>query len=317
MVHRPRYDDWSWPKGKPWQGEVLAATAAREVAEETGHTAVLNRRLGSTCYPVAAGQKVAHYWGARAVGGCFAPSEEVDELRWLPPGEAADLLSYPHDRALLAGLTGATAITGTVLLVQHAKAGRREDWAGADELRPLTPVGRQQAEALAKLLPLFGVQRVYCAPRTRCRQTVEGLAADLGLPIREEPLLSEEGYHADREAGLGRLLEIAAAGPAVVCSQRRVIPDLVSRLAREAGLPVADSIPSRKGSFRVLSFTDGSSSAGSSSGPVLLADDYYDDPQHQDGRRRPDGAPQSGQCSAGQCSAGQHSAPGGSTLGGR
>ncbi|HEV7450283.1 MAG TPA: NUDIX hydrolase [Pseudonocardiaceae bacterium] len=273
LVHRPRYDDWSLPKGKPHSGETLPVTAVREVAEETGHTVALGSRLGSTRYLVRWGQKVAHYWAARPTGGSFSPSEEVDELRWLPLAKAPELLTHQHDRTLLAGLDDETAVTNTVLLVRHGEAGERETWQGDDDLRPLTTTGQRQAEALRTLLPLFGAARVYSAPPVRCRQTVEGLAADLGVPIVEEPLLSEEGYRADPAAGLRRLVEIAteASGPAVVCSQGGVIPDLVSTLTDSAGLK-QPAEPSRKGSFWGLFF-----GRGSSPPPVLLTADYYDD----------------------------------------
>lgn len=279
VVHRPRYDDWSWPKGKPRKGELSVCTAVREVAEETGHTAVLGPRLGSTRYQTAAGPKVAHYWAARSVGGCFTAGEEVDELRWLSAFEAADLLTYPHDRALLAGIELATAVAGTVALVRHAKAGRRAEWHDDDALRPLTEAGRRQAAALRELLPLFGPRRVHSAPVARCRQTVEGLAADLGVPVIDEPLFSEEGYLADPRGGLRRFTQIAAGtvgcAPrlAVVCSQGGVIPDLLSRLAGAAGLRQAQLPPSRKGSFWVLSFSGDHPTA-----MTLLAADYYDDP---------------------------------------
>lgn len=273
VVHRPRYNDWSWPKGKPVPGEVLPATAAREVTEETGHTAVLGPKLGSTRYPVTAGTKVAHYWAAHATGGQFEPSDEVDELRWLPPAEAAGLLSYPHDQTLLARLRLATAVTGTVLLVRHAKAGKREEWDGDDALRPLTTAGWRQAEALRALLPLFGAQRVHSVPLLRCRQTVEGLAADIGVPVIEEPLLSEANFAADPQAALDRLIEIAPGpGQAVLCSQGGVIPDAVGRLARASGLELPDPPPSRKGSCWGLFFCDPPPSLS------LLSADYYDDP---------------------------------------
>lgn len=274
VVHRPRYDDWSWPKGKPHGREPLPVTAVREATEETGYAAVLGCRLGSTHYPVAAGEKVAHYWAARAVSGHFVPSEEVDQLRWLSPADAAELLSYPHDRILLADLATAVATTATVLLVRHAKAGRREAWPGDDQLRPLTAAGRRQAAALRELLPLFGAARVYSAPPVRCRQTVDALAADLGVPVITEPLLSEQDYPAAPEAALQRLCSIAAGpGPAVVCSQGRVVPDLVSRLADAGRLELSNPLPSRKGSFWVLSFGGGPGS------PTLLAADYCDDPR--------------------------------------
>lgn len=273
VVHRPRYNDWSWPKGKPVPGEALPATAVREVAEETGYSAVLGPKLGSTYYPVTAGSKVAHYWAAHATGGCFEPSAEVDELRWLPPAEAARLLSYPHDHTLLARLRLAITVTGTVLLVRHAKAGKREEWDDDDALRPLTTAGRRQAEALRGLLPLFGPQRVHSVPLLRCRQTLDGLAADLGVPVIEEPLLSEAAFAADPQAALDRLIEITPGpGPAVLCSQGGVIPDAVRRLARASSLELADPPPSRKGSFWGL-FFDSSPAA-----LPLLAADYYDDP---------------------------------------
>ncbi|HEX8935993.1 MAG TPA: NUDIX hydrolase [Pseudonocardiaceae bacterium] len=272
LIHRPRYDDWSLPKGKPHAGETLPATAVREVVEETGCTVTLGPRLGCTRYPVSAGQKVAHYWVARPIGGDFRPSNEVDELRWLPVPKALELLSHQHDRTLLTGLEARTAVTSAVLLVRHADAGDRESWQGDDELRPLTVEGHRQAESLRAVLPLFGARRVYSASPLRCRQTVEGLAADLGVPISTEPWLSEEGYASNPAADHTRLLEIAAepGGPAVVCSQGGVIPDLLRNLPGSTGSELTD-VP-KKGSYWALFFASSSPTP-----PILLAADYYDD----------------------------------------
>ncbi len=103
VVHRPRYDDWSFPKGKADRGgEPDEDTALREVAEETGLRCELGRPLPSVSYTDHRGRpKIVRYWCMRPAGGAFAPTEEVDEIRWLPPAEARSLLTYDHDRALM------------------------------------------------------------------------------------------------------------------------------------------------------------------------------------------------------------------------
>jgi 8-oxo-dGTP pyrophosphatase MutT (NUDIX family) len=102
IVHRPRYDDWSLPKGKLEEGEAPEAAALREVDEETGMTCRLGRHLGTQGYVDQRGRpKTVDYWLMEAVGGDFVPGEEVDELRWLDAGEARRLLSYERDRELL------------------------------------------------------------------------------------------------------------------------------------------------------------------------------------------------------------------------
>ncbi|MFM8305215.1 MAG: NUDIX hydrolase [Actinomycetota bacterium] len=110
IVHRPRYDDWSFPKGKQDPGETDEETALREVAEETGVTCVLGRYLGAVRYRDHRDRaKVVHYWRMEPDAGhhgAFVPNDEVDRLHWCGPEEAATLLTYGHDRALLTGLEG-------------------------------------------------------------------------------------------------------------------------------------------------------------------------------------------------------------------
>jgi 8-oxo-dGTP diphosphatase len=105
LVHRPRYDDWSLPKGKVDGDETWLATAVREVDEETGLAVEVGASLGDVTYPVrrhgVSATKVVRYWALRAAGGAFTPNEEVDELRWLPATEAAALLSYDLDREVV------------------------------------------------------------------------------------------------------------------------------------------------------------------------------------------------------------------------
>ncbi len=104
LVHRPRYDDWSLPKGKVDPGERDEETALREVEEETGLRCVLGEPAGTTRYRDSKGRdKVVHYWMMEppAAAGAFVPNHEVDELRWCTVAEAAERLSYAHDRKLL------------------------------------------------------------------------------------------------------------------------------------------------------------------------------------------------------------------------
>jgi 8-oxo-dGTP diphosphatase len=264
LVHRPRYDDWSLPKGKLARGERPLAAAVREVGEETGFAAAMGVRLGESHYRVPQGEKVVYYWSARVGAGSFEPNSEVDELRWVDPGSADVLLSYERDREVLDRFRKLGPPPRTVLLVRHAKAGSRYEWSGEDDLRPLSDKGHEQAEALDAMLGLFAPERAYAAPPLRCPQTIQPLADRFGLDIQPEPLLGEEAYWKDPDAGLARFLELAD-GPdvPVVCSQGGVIPDLVRRLTGEA------EPASRKASTWVLGFT---------AGHVVNAD-YYGAPE--------------------------------------
>jgi 8-oxo-dGTP diphosphatase len=106
VVHRPRYGDWSLPKGKLDAGESFEDAALREVEEETGLRCRLGHELESTRYVDGKGRpKIVRYWMMEPAGGEFEPNDEVDELCWMPLPEAVERLSYEHDRELLASLS--------------------------------------------------------------------------------------------------------------------------------------------------------------------------------------------------------------------
>jgi 8-oxo-(d)GTP phosphatase len=273
LVHRPKYDDWSLPKGKPEPGEHLLETAVREVREETGLAVIVGRRSVRTGYDVLGPDggpvpKEVDYWTAQWTRGDFVTNNEADQLRWLALDDAAELCSHPHDRDVLADL-GRTdvPVAPTLLLVRHARAGSRAEWDGPDELRPLDDRGIAQARRLAEVLPLFGPTAVYTAERVRCRQTVEPLAERLGLPILPLPELGEEEFAADPEAGMAAIERFLAPRPdpgvTVVCSQGGAIPSVLMVLgARWEG--TRPYPPAAKGSVWVLGGRPG----------ALLAD-YY------------------------------------------
>jgi 8-oxo-dGTP diphosphatase len=102
VIHRPDHDDWSLPKGKLVSGESAEEGALREVLEETGLECEIERPAGCTSYIDSRGRdKIVGYWIMRSLGGQFAPSEEVDEMRWLTVEAAMPVLTYPVDRLLL------------------------------------------------------------------------------------------------------------------------------------------------------------------------------------------------------------------------
>lgn len=101
LVHRPRYDDWSHPKGKLKRGEEPLDAAVREVHEETGMRCVPGRPLPAVHYLVDGRPKTVHYWAAEAKEGDFVPNSEVDRLLWLAPAAARERLTQSHDRPLV------------------------------------------------------------------------------------------------------------------------------------------------------------------------------------------------------------------------
>jgi 8-oxo-(d)GTP phosphatase len=261
LIHRPRYDDWSFPKGKIASGESEVDGAIREVLEETGYHARLGRPLGETRYlkdqDGLVRPKVVRWWAMQASGGAFSVTREVDELRWLTLGEAGDLLTRELDRTLLERFVHGPAPTRTVLLVRHASAERRRGWEGDDRDRPLDDCGWEQADELVRLLAHFDPTRILSADYLRCQQTMRPLAQSLGLPIEDEPLLSEASYPGHEGAAVDLLRTLGHPHEATVASsQGPVIADLVSRLAEDDDVDLPSPPGSEKGGTWALTFRE-------------------------------------------------------------
>jgi broad specificity phosphatase PhoE/8-oxo-dGTP pyrophosphatase MutT (NUDIX family) len=271
VIHRPRYDDWSLPKGKVDPGETEPVTAVREVLEETGHHVQLGRRIASVSYPIEQRTKKVQYWSARNLGGSFAPNNEVDELIWVSVSAAIKKVSYPYDRKILRRWAKQPADTQSVLIVRHGTAGSKSRFSGDDKIRPLDKKGRAQAEALVAQLATFGPTDVYSADRLRCQQTVEPLAEELGVSINNEPALTEEAYADNPKRARRRVLEIAKLHRTpVICTQGKVIPDLIAWWCERDGVR-PDKSRNRKGSTWVLSLADGRLIAADHIGSALAS----------------------------------------------
>ena len=262
MVHRPRYDDWSLPKGKLAPGEPEVEGAVREVLEETGFRVRIGRPLGETRYiKVVAGierPKVVHWWAMRADTGAFTPNDEIDDLRWLSLDSAAGILSRESDRVVLERFAHGPTPTRTVLVVRHGSASSASTWTGDDARRPLDEEGWAQADGLARLLSRFDIAEIVSADVDRCEQTVAPLAEALGLTVRLDPVLSEVGYPGREDEAVVLVRGLVMSGrDGVVCSQGQVIPDLLRRVAEHDDRAVPDPLPFRKGSVWALTFSEG------------------------------------------------------------
>ena len=172
LVHRPKYDDWSFPKGKLDRGEHPTAAAVREVMEETGVRVRLGLPLGSQHYPIKVGTKQVHYWVARAIGegdvSGYEPNAEIDEVAWFPVDKARRRLSYQFDVETLNEALARARKTRTLVVLRHSQARSRKAWRGDDRRRPLLATGKQQAARLEPVLAAYHVRRLLSSTSTRC-----------------------------------------------------------------------------------------------------------------------------------------------------
>ncbi|MCW2831498.1 MAG: hypothetical protein JWP31_2190 [Aeromicrobium sp.] len=229
VVHRPSYDDWTFPKGKTDPGEALQTTAVREIGEEAGLLVRLGHPLRELSYPISGGTKSVTYWTAHAVGADdakpFAPNKEVDEIRWVSTADARTLLTYEHDGHLLDSFQELRERQAhrarTLVVLRHGKAAPRK--AGLDDLgRPLTSDGARRAEALVPILGAYGVRRVVTSPAMRCAQTVEPYAQSISTFLEVDDRLSEATRAGQVQRSVQSLLEHKQ--PVVLCTHRPTLP---------------------------------------------------------------------------------------------
>lgn len=251
MVHRPRYDDWSWAKGKLDTDEEWPVAAVREVAEETGYQVHLGRPLPTSTYPVGSlsglATKEVRYWAAEVVGGSGKLVNEIDQVAWLAPDEAAIRLDYARDREQLRALVQADdedqLTTWPLVVVRHAKANPRGSWKGPDPERPLDARGQLRASGIAPLMAAFGVRRLISSPSARCLETLKPYAAQERITLRTKPGLSEEGFEQDPAKAPYHVERMVQRGtPVAVCGHGPVLPTMLDVLAQRAKDEVADQL---------------------------------------------------------------------------
>ena len=133
IIHRPRYGDWSLPKGKVEEGESHISAGYREIQEETGFESIFGPEIGSVVYKLEGAPKEVRYWSAKATAKTGNPDpKEVDEVIWLEPTKAKEKLTNKDDRAIVDFFLEFGADTFPIILLRHAKALKRTDWDGDD-----------------------------------------------------------------------------------------------------------------------------------------------------------------------------------------
>lgn len=234
LVHRPKYDDWAWPKGKQDPGEHVTSTAVREVLEETGVEVRLGRPLPRQLYLVSGGRaKHVHYWtgwvmGDHDVSG-YAANSEIDQLGWMGFDKARRMLTYADDVALLDLVEKHPRRTAALIVLRHAQAEKRSSWQGPDDERPLARHGRLQARSLVPVLSAYGVTRVLSSDSKRCVKTVEPYAEDHVLAVEALSGINEETATPDSVNATVAML-LAQKESAVLCSHRPVLPEILAAL---------------------------------------------------------------------------------------
>jgi 8-oxo-dGTP diphosphatase len=240
LVHRPRWKDWSFPKGKLDPGEPAFAAAVREVEEETGLHVHLGPSLPDTRYTVSGGQpKVVNYWCAKPpkrsdVSG-YRPNTEIDDVRWVRVSKAARRLTYEYDSDLLHTFLAGAFDTSPLIVIRHAHARSRKTWKHEDSERPLRAEGKEEAHRIAGVLAAYGIKRVVSSDAVRCVDTVLPYVDGHNTTLKLEAGLSEEAFDAQAMEQRVRR-EFERNRRVAICSHRPVLPDLQRALGLE---PVA------------------------------------------------------------------------------
>jgi 8-oxo-dGTP diphosphatase len=253
LVHREKYQDWGFPKGKLDPGETLPITAVREVMEEAGFKIKLGRKLKVISYEVNGGeQKDVHYWASKISDKVlkkqkFTPNQEIAKVEWIDAKDALTLLSYEHDRELMQDVIQLhkkkELETRALIVLRHAKATLRTDWKGEEAKRPLLPEGSKQAKALIPLLAAYGPKRLITSPWTRCFDTVAPYAKAMKKTLIERHQLTELGNAKKPARTLDVVMDmLGTSKTGLVCSHRPALPSVLKPFAAISSKELAEEV---------------------------------------------------------------------------
>lgn len=253
LVHREKYKDWSFPKGKQDPGEMLPETAVREMAEETGVKLKLGRKLSTLHYRVPSGEdKEVHYWASKLKPKAwrdakFKPNDEIAQLQWMSAEQAMLELSYEHDRVLLDELLEyferGELETRSLIVLRHAKATPRSDWNKGEATRPLVSEGERQAKRLVPLIGAYGPKRLISSPWKRCADTVVPYAKKCNKKLIFRSQITEFKSRKNPKQARQIVEDIFRdTKNALICTHRPALPEVLRAVSSHAGKESRGSI---------------------------------------------------------------------------
>ena len=236
IIHRPKYDDWSFPKGKIEVGESLIACAHREVLEETNLQTEFGPHLGQVEYFTPDGLKKVTYWSAKVIGEKpFRTNTEVDQLKWIPITKVIEVLTNETDKEIFDKFVKVKFNSKPFILLRHAKAITRDEWQGEDDDRPLSSSGQNQAMRLLSTYQVFNIDQIHSSDAVRCYDTVKSMAKGLDIKLEVSSKLSENTYKKDKEKAFDYVRELIKEDKSIlICSHNPILPKMLNKLTKKS-----------------------------------------------------------------------------------
>ena len=236
IIHRPKYDDWSFPKGKIEVGESLIACAHREVLEETNLQTEFGPHLGQVEYFTPDGLKKVTYWSAKVIAEKpFRTNTEVDQLKWIPITKVIEVLTNETDKEIFDKFVKVKFNSKPFILLRHARAITRDEWQGEDDDRPLSSSGQNQAMRLLSTYQVFNIDQIHSSDAVRCYDTVKSMAKGLDIKLEVSSKLSESTYKKDKEKAFDYVRELIKEDKSIlICSHNPILPKMLNKITKKS-----------------------------------------------------------------------------------